>query len=321
MFTGKYLLKRGIQINITKSTRSAFNINNVKFFSDKKAEKTAQKLSFIDKIKQKFSIQPEEKIKYAELKNRDEESDNHRATKLENEEDLVDEGISKFENSTFSEQTNVSLDIEKISIDSIVVEKKKSDKEVLKGSALQILQSKFNINTNNFSPYVKQLYEDLIYDEILAPRIEALSQMGLTDFNIKILVQKSNTFLINEGNIDKLKTQKTLLKKLIPDFSESEINETLSCIPHIIDLSSTKIEANVNNAKNFFSGVDQKKLFFDYPLLITNFTSDLNKIEFYFKLYQEMTKDDLLKLAKKFPLILTATVKNKIFKNIFKFYV
>jgi hypothetical protein len=309
MLTGKYLLKRGIQLNITKFPRSSLNINNVKFFSDKKAEKTAQKLSFIDKIKQKFSIQPEEKIKYAELKNRDEESDNNKATKLENEEDLVDEGISKFENSSFSEETNVSLDIDKINIDTIVVEKKKTDHEVIKGTSLQIFQSKYNVNTSNFSPYVKQLYGDLVYEEILAPRLATLSKMGFTDFNIKILIQKNNTLLINEKNLEKLKTQKDLLQKLFPNFSESEINETLSCIPNIVDFSSTRIEANVNNVKNFFTEVDHTKLFFDYPLLITNFTSDINKIEFYFKLYLEMTRDHLLQLAKKFPLILTATVK------------
>ena len=109
--------------------------------------------------------------------------------------------------------------------------------------------------------------------------------------------------------MEKLKTQKDLLQKLFPNFSESEINETLSCIPNIVDFSSTRIEANVNNVKNLFTEVDHTKLFFDYPLLITNFTSDINKIEFYFKLYLEMTRDDLLQLAKKFPLILTATVK------------
>jgi hypothetical protein len=114
--------------------------------------------------------------------------------------------------------------------------------------------------------------------------------------------------LANQANIEKLKAHKESLQKLLPDFSEKEIVETLSCIPNVVELSANKVEANISNVKNFFTGVDHKKLLFDYPLLITNFTHDLNKVEFYFKLYLEMTKEDLLQLANKFPLIMTATV-------------
>ena len=55
MLTGKYLLKRGIQLNITKFPRSSLNNNYVKFFSDKKAEKTAMELvSDYDQMKVKY---------------------------------------------------------------------------------------------------------------------------------------------------------------------------------------------------------------------------------------------------------------------------
>ena len=181
MFTGKYLLKRGIKVNLTKS---AFNF---KCFSEKKV---TNKLSFIDKIKEKFSIKPEEKIKYGELKNRNEEADNHKATRLENEDDL-EEGISKFEDSSFSSPTNVTLDIERINVDTIVIEKKIVDKEVIKGNCLQILQLKYKVKIENFSPYVNELYKEMNYYEVLGPRIEELVKLGFSDFNIRILVQKS----------------------------------------------------------------------------------------------------------------------------------
>jgi hypothetical protein len=55
-----------------------------------------------------------------------------------------------------------------------------------------------------------------------------------------------------------------------------------------------------------------KSLLLEYPILISNLTSDINKIEFYFKLYLEMSKEDLYSYAVKFPLILTATVRRKL---------
>lgn len=103
---------------------------------------------------------------------------------------------------------------------------------------------------------------------------------------------------------------KELLMKLLPEFSESEVIETLSCIPNITEVSATKIESNIKNVKEFFPNLNHKDLLFEYPLLISNFTSDLTKFEFYFKLYLEMSREDISTLATTFPLLMTATVKN-----------
>lgn len=81
-------------------------------------------------------------------------------------------------------------------------------------------------------------------------------------------------------------------------------------------MQNNKVEKNISTTKEFYK-IEQeealKNLFIQYPLLITNLTSDLPKILFYFNLYLEMSKEDFVSLAERFPLILTITV-NKLFK-------
>lgn len=47
----------------------------------------------------------------------------------------------------------------------------------------------------------------------------------------------------------------------------------------------------------------------EYPILIPNLSSDIHKLEFYFNLYLEINKEEFHSIARKFPLLLTATVK------------
>jgi hypothetical protein len=101
---------------------------------------------------------------------------------------------------------------------------------------------------------------------------------------------------------------KQILIRLLPEFSELEVVESLSCIPNIVDLNASRVESNIKAVREFFTNLNHKELLFDYPLLISSFTSDLTKFEFYFKLYLEMSKEDILEIAHKFPLIMTATV-------------
>jgi hypothetical protein len=84
----------------------------------------------------------------------------------------------------------------------------------------------------------------------------------------------------------------------------------MCCIPNVVEISAKKLEENVSQIQKFFN-IDfetLKNYIFEYPILISSFTSDLNKLEFYFKLYLDMTHDDLVNLVKKFPLLLTAKV-------------
>jgi hypothetical protein len=100
------------------------------------------------------------------------------------------------------------------------------------------------------------------------------------------------------------------MKKL--NMNESAVLENLSCIPGIVNHSKIEIERNIDNAKIFFKlendSTALNKLLNEYPLLITNFSSDMNKIEFYFNLYMNMSKEDFSDLANKFPLIMTCSV-------------
>ena len=183
----KYLIKSGI-----KGINQPSNKLCMKFFAVKKE---TNKLSFVDKIKQKFSIKPEEKINYAELKNRNEDQDNLKASKLENEEDLIDEtdeseGITKHEDIR-SSGLNIKLDIDHINTENVFIQKSDSGKEELKGTSLQILKSKYKVNVDNFYPHVKSIYEETKYSEVLSPRFDELAKLGFSDFNIRILVQKS----------------------------------------------------------------------------------------------------------------------------------
>ena len=92
--------------------------------------------------------------------------------------------------------------------------------------------------------------------------------------------------------------------------SDEEVNDIISCIPTIIELTSSKVDKNLNEIKDFLNLEDTelRKLVIEYPILISNFTSDIKKFEFYFKLYSDMKRDDLVKLCKSFPLLLIATV-------------
>lgn len=156
---------------------------NVKFLSTKKEPK----LSLIDKIKLKFSIKPEEKIDYTKLQSRNEDSDNHMASKLENEADLEDEAnanITKMNKST-------DLDIEKIDSDIEFALNKFKVKEELKGSPLEILKNIYKINTETFSKDTVSLYENADFKEVIEPRLSELKKLGFSDFNIKIIIQKS----------------------------------------------------------------------------------------------------------------------------------
>ena len=84
----------------------------------------------------------------------------------------------------------------------------------------------------------------------------------------------------------------------------------MACIPNIIELPINKIEQNIESVENLFK-LDKenlKSILIDYPFLISKLSSDLTKVEFYFKLYLEMSKEEFINLAKQFPLLLTSTV-------------
>ena len=100
----------------------------------------------------------------------------------------------------------------------------------------------------------------------------------------------------------------TLSGILDPKLSQFEVNEIISCIPKLNELTSKKIITNFNRIRNFFVNSDIKSLILDYPVLTSNFTPEPEKLEFYFKLYMNMSKDELLSLATNFPLLMTASV-------------
>jgi hypothetical protein len=178
----KYLFK---SINKAALIPNMFKFN-IKFLSTKKE---TNKLSFIDKIKNKFSIKPEEKIDYTKLQSRNEESDNQMASKLENEADLeeTNEGITK----VYESKQNVSLDIEKIDSDVEFALNKFKAKVEVKGSPIEILKNVYKINTDAFGKETISLYENVDYKEVIEQRIFELKKHGFSDFNIKIIVQKS----------------------------------------------------------------------------------------------------------------------------------
>lgn len=116
-------------------------------------------------------------------------------------------------------------------------------------------------------------------------------------------------FLLKDSNITKLAEYKDLLINLLK-LSEVEACDVLACIPNIIELTSKKIESNIASIQEFynFSPENLKSFLIEYPILISNFTKDISKIQFYFKLYLEMSKEDFHSLAVKSPLILTCAV-------------
>jgi hypothetical protein len=116
--------------------------------------------------------------------------------------------------------------------------------------------------------------------------------------------------LLEETNLAKISEIKNFLLSSEFRFSESEVLDVLSCIPNTVELEVKKITENLEEIRNYFKidTTELKNVMIDYPILITNVSSDIHKLEFYFNLYMEMNKEDLYQLVRKFPLLLTATV-------------
>ncbi len=119
--------------------------------------------------------------------------------------------------------------------------------------------------------------------------------------------------MLDESNLSKISQIKNLLlnEKKFLNFSESEALDVLSCIPNSVELSLNKISENLEEIRNFFKLEDAelKTILMEYPILISNKTSDIHKLEFYFNLYLEINKEEFYQLARRFPLLLIATVK------------
>ncbi len=116
--------------------------------------------------------------------------------------------------------------------------------------------------------------------------------------------------MLEETNLAKISEIKNFLLSSEFRFSESEVLDVLSCIPNTVELEVKKITENLEEIRNYFKidTTELKNVMIDYPILITNVSSDIHKLEFYFNLYMEMNKEDLYQLVRKFPLLLTATV-------------
>jgi hypothetical protein len=71
-----------------------------------------------------------------------------------------------------------------------------------------------------------------------------------------------------------------------------------------------KVQENISNLREYLKISPEafNNLIIEYPILISNLTSDINKLAFYFNLYSEMNKEDFFALITKFPLILITTV-------------
>jgi hypothetical protein len=78
-----------------------------------------------------------------------------------------------------------------------------------------------------------------------------------------------------------------------------------------VESTTDKISENLENLKTFFKVEDSKlkSIIQEYPIILSNLTTDIHKLEFYFNLYLEMNKESFHEMATKFPLLLTATVK------------
>ena len=94
------------------------------------------------------------------------------------------------------------------------------------------------------------------------------------------------------------------------NLTNEEVLDILTCIPHAVELTRKRILENLELIKTYFKidPSELKKVIIEYPLLISNSTSDIHKLEFYFNFYIEMNKEDFNSLTRKFPLLLTATV-------------
>jgi len=169
----KYIHLRKLKAGLINVASKAFS-----------AKKEGNRLSFIEKLKEKFSIKPEEKIIYSELKNKNEEEDNLKATKFENEEDFED--LVDNRNTSY-----VNLDIEKINSEIEFVSNTQSlENQKIKVDSLKYLESKYNLNANLFYPHVKKAYEQADNDLILQ-NCDSLKKLNFSDSQIKILIQKS----------------------------------------------------------------------------------------------------------------------------------
>ncbi len=107
----KYLIRKQILAINSNCLKT-----NIKCFASKNR---GEQKSFLDKLKEKFSIKTEEKIEYSRLKTRNEHDDALKASKLENLDDYEEEGIVKEERSMNQiselaiDHINIELNIEK----------------------------------------------------------------------------------------------------------------------------------------------------------------------------------------------------------------
>ena len=96
------------------------------------------------------------------------------------------------------------------------------------------------------------------------------------------------------------------------NLSEQEVLDILTCIPNSVELSVDKVSENLELLKTYLNVEDSelKSIIIEYPILITNLTADIHKLEFYFNLYLDINKETFNQMGRKFPLLLTATVRS-----------
>lgn len=95
------------------------------------------------------------------------------------------------------------------------------------------------------------------------------------------------------------------------ELKNEDIIDIIACVPTIIDKEELDITQNFSNLKKFYpdySAVQIKDLIINYPIYLTNFCTDLEKVMTYFKTYAEIEEGQFRGLVEKFPLLLTVEV-------------
>jgi hypothetical protein len=114
-----------------------------------------------------------------------------------------------------------------------------------------------------------------------------------------------------------------LQTKLNTPKTKTNLTEILACIPNIVELTEETVLENINKIKNIFKFTDGDKdnnslnnFLSAYPILVTNISPDMPKIEFYFNLYLGISKTQFQEFIESFPLLVTVNVDNVL--NIFR---
>jgi len=130
------------------------------------------------------------KINIENLDTTNENIDNLKATKINDEEFLGDVITDDDRSKIIMELKTKSRDLSTIDFSLETFAQKEVQEKIIKGSTMDNLKMKLNINPKDFFIEKQEDYNKLSYMDEILPRLKSLNNLGFSDFHIKVIIHK-----------------------------------------------------------------------------------------------------------------------------------